>query len=672
MAETGSSTVSDLVEQIENDECFLPGIQRDLVWDENKICKLFDSVMRQYPIGEFIFWEDTSGISNNQIIYDFIKHKLYDRRINPSNVDFKMGEVNPHYRNPLLKEEKINSLSSSDISPRLVIDGQQRLSSFYIGINGSIVNKNGQNKLLYFDLLTYGRRDNIGRDELRYRFEFKNRSDDIYYQEPSSDIPPRLWLRVGHLTEVKDDMIGEQELKNTYKNSEAADRVREDIVSSEEFSKYYEDDFKYDDADELREKIESFVILNNMDRLYTSVVKRDDVIRYTEIETDKTDEVLNVFVRTNVEAEILDEEDVILAVMTNRWSKYGVNAGEVIKSFKEEIEDKYNSGYHLSVKDILKSLAMCSKNLGVSYSLSDFKGENLEESKNIWEEGNLQDAIKDSIDVLKKLGFSHNVMSRYFSVQLPIIYLFYENPDLTVTWDENRDILRKLQMWVCLALIHGDDWSEYSDQRNDDIREMIKDSGEQYFPLRKIREEAKKNNWNASFTLRRSDIRNAISNRDSIYRSGSAYAVFSLMYFPRTAEHSSYAKDHLHPESLMSELELEETGLDEYESEVVNGRKDSVTNHQFIHQNMNEDKGDMELSDWLDDKSTDYLEKHMIPHKSGDVYDSRDINIENSMLWSRENYQTFENLREKKIVNKLVNRFNDMYTDEEFSKLFER
>ena len=33
----------------------LPAIQREFIWKPEKICSLFDSLMRGYPIGSFLF-----------------------------------------------------------------------------------------------------------------------------------------------------------------------------------------------------------------------------------------------------------------------------------------------------------------------------------------------------------------------------------------------------------------------------------------------------------------------------------------------------------------------------------------------------------------------------------------------------------------------------------------
>ena len=40
---------------------WLPNIQRPFVWSEEQICRLFDSIMRQYPISRHCQVEERSG-----------------------------------------------------------------------------------------------------------------------------------------------------------------------------------------------------------------------------------------------------------------------------------------------------------------------------------------------------------------------------------------------------------------------------------------------------------------------------------------------------------------------------------------------------------------------------------------------------------------------------------
>jgi len=47
-----SMSIREAVEDL-NDSIFLPAIQREFVWDTDQIIRLFDSVLRDYPIGAF-------------------------------------------------------------------------------------------------------------------------------------------------------------------------------------------------------------------------------------------------------------------------------------------------------------------------------------------------------------------------------------------------------------------------------------------------------------------------------------------------------------------------------------------------------------------------------------------------------------------------------------------
>lgn len=49
--------VSTVLETTYHRVYVLPAIQREFVWSTDQIPTLFDSLMRGYPIGSFLFWE---------------------------------------------------------------------------------------------------------------------------------------------------------------------------------------------------------------------------------------------------------------------------------------------------------------------------------------------------------------------------------------------------------------------------------------------------------------------------------------------------------------------------------------------------------------------------------------------------------------------------------------
>jgi uncharacterized protein with ParB-like and HNH nuclease domain len=107
-------TIKEVVDNIHRKKYLLPAIQREFVWSEEQIVKLFDSLMRGYTIGSFLFWiVETDKISDFQF-YEFIRnYHERDSRHNP----------------------KANITGDKDITS--ILDGQQRLTALYIGLKGS-------------------------------------------------------------------------------------------------------------------------------------------------------------------------------------------------------------------------------------------------------------------------------------------------------------------------------------------------------------------------------------------------------------------------------------------------------------------------------------------------------------------------------------------------------
>src|SRR4030066_901116 len=64
--------VSDIIRQV-NRDIYLPAIQRELVWGQDRIEKLFDSIMADYPIGSFLFWQLEQKNKDEWPVYEFIR-----------------------------------------------------------------------------------------------------------------------------------------------------------------------------------------------------------------------------------------------------------------------------------------------------------------------------------------------------------------------------------------------------------------------------------------------------------------------------------------------------------------------------------------------------------------------------------------------------------------------
>lgn len=131
-------TIENVLKNINQDNnggVFLPYIQRDFVWEKERIYRLLDSLMRRYPIGTILAWETNERVNYRPFIKDYDEAHDFDADICDS---------------------------ADGVNRRYILDGQQRLQSLYIARYGSY-----DKDVLFFDLTS----DPDG--EFGYVFDFK-------------------------------------------------------------------------------------------------------------------------------------------------------------------------------------------------------------------------------------------------------------------------------------------------------------------------------------------------------------------------------------------------------------------------------------------------------------------------------------------------------------------
>ena len=148
--------------------------------DPSRSCNLFDSLMQGYPFGEFMFWRVAPENSAQYRWYDFVRE--YHQKDNPH-----CPELATVHDKPLTA----------------VLDGQQRLTAFNIGLRGSMALKlpyrrwsSGHafpRRVLALDLLSAPDPDEEGS---RYLFEFVD-TDRIGIEGE------RLWFRVSDILGIE-------------------------------------------------------------------------------------------------------------------------------------------------------------------------------------------------------------------------------------------------------------------------------------------------------------------------------------------------------------------------------------------------------------------------------------------------------------------------------------
>ena len=176
--------VSDIIRQV-NRDLYLPAIQREFEWETNRVERLFDSIMADFPIGSFLYWRLEQKNKHQWPVYEFIR-------------DF--DDESPH--NPPANMAGI----MKDIT--LVLDGQQRITSLLIGLRGSYryLYYRWRKTKLYLNLLKPPAPNEDNPEELTYEFSFRE------HQEPDGD-KPQLWYLVSRILDFEDAEDAKSDVK---------------------------------------------------------------------------------------------------------------------------------------------------------------------------------------------------------------------------------------------------------------------------------------------------------------------------------------------------------------------------------------------------------------------------------------------------------------------------
>src|SRR3954462_7797505 len=81
-------TIGEAVLAIQRRDYLLPAIQREFVWTAEKTESLFDSLMRGYPVGSFLFWKVLPENSQKYKFYEFMQSfdAFDNKRLKPYDI----------------------------------------------------------------------------------------------------------------------------------------------------------------------------------------------------------------------------------------------------------------------------------------------------------------------------------------------------------------------------------------------------------------------------------------------------------------------------------------------------------------------------------------------------------------------------------------------------------
>lgn len=538
-------TISEAVENVDSNRFLLPAIQREFVWSSLKIEWLFDSLMRNYPISSFLFWNVEGDTVNGYRFYKFINE--YRERYKTHNEE--------------ISTDGISSFSA-------ILDGQQRLTSLYLGLKGSYAFKEYRRKWedtewsiptrrLYINFQTKLEEQEDGRI---YEFSFLKDGDTNQV-----DIHKNKWFRVGKILE----------LKNISK-----------------FNKYVTDN-----------ELSEFSI--DMLARLQEVIHSDRIINYFLEKEQDLDKALNIFIRINSGGEPLNFSDLLMSIAVANWTKK--DARKEIHKLVDSIRDK---GFSISKDLVLKTfLFLYSKD--IKFRVTNFSKENAKEFETEWE--TIRDSILSAFDLVRSFGFTDFTLTSKNSI-IPIVYYLYHKQiykDYTtkIEFKQEREIIKN---WLHIVLI-----KKIFGGQADSILTQIRKTFTSDIKVIKIKLELSEFPVNAIFSNIKKDTSVGeefieellFSQKDDQY----SFSILSLLYSNLDYRNNNFHKDHIHPASKFNELS------DDLKEKYGWWTYNSICNLQMLDANENMSKNDVDLKNWVTEQTKNidevkFLETHLIPN----------------------------------------------------------
>ena len=427
MANWEPITVVDAISKISDNIFVLPVIQRRLVWNEEKMELLFDTLLKGNSFGGIMVIEEERNTKPLFAFRYFTKDGSFIDSINLENLN----------QNQLF-----------------VIDGQQRLQSFYMGITGSI---NG--KILYFDLFS-------DYNNMEFEFEFEN--DSVNLPKINSDrldkeLKEHKWYPVTQLL---------KQLKDTNDEDYIADKIIE--------------------AEGLTEEIKQTHVRKNVRTFYKNLftVKHVGIAKVTM--NKKLDEIANrqriveLFRRLNDGGTRLSAYDLVASILKGfEW--------KMEKFLDDTLKDYQDIG--MTQDNLIKLIFILRDNHAKEMS-------NIEAEDAKFAVDN-KDRICETLKALKKFLIASKLVEYYKTENrsfIPLYFIAYhifhrETPTdilhkLFDTYDTANIDYKNLYKWIYLSLLNGlfgrgKGWIPYKTGIRK-LLNVIKGHKNKDFPLNKI------------------------------------------------------------------------------------------------------------------------------------------------------------------------------------------
>ena len=566
-------SIYQALKSIENKEYLLPAFQREYVWTTEQIERLFDSLMQGYPISSMLFWKVRGATVTDFNFYNFL--------------------------NSYVEKYKTHNELKSSITKDFyaVLDGQQRLTSLYLGLCGSYAYheyrrswENNPNSFperkLYLCITKTNTNEEVDRKYLFYFEKTSITENNDLYTDDNSDI----WFRVGKILDLHlgaydlDDFCDEN---NISKDSKKMLRLLERAIFNEFHINYYEED------------------------------------------EQNPDKAVNIFTRINSGGTTLSFSDIMFSLMIANWKS---DARTEITKLVDRTNDK---GFSINIDFIMKAFLFLFHKM-IKSSINSFSKSFCKLLEDNWI--NIRDSIDSLFDLLRAYGLDSYTLTSN-NATLPILYYIYhrkiyKNFVNVKAFDEDRKIIKK---WLFSTLIRQG-FGSHSDTTLTNARKAFTEDFEKQYIENSVSsfpaDEISKKIYRQLTAVDDEFIDYLLgTQKDNKY----CFTILAMLYPNLDYKNNNFHKDHLHPDDRYDELS------DELKEKYPYWMYNSIVNLQMLDANENESKGKIPLKNWVENelKKTNnrkqFFDSHLIP----------DIDLEQS------NFDEFYQKRKEILSKKL-------------------
>jgi uncharacterized protein with ParB-like and HNH nuclease domain len=540
-------TIKTAMDKIHNREYLLPDIQRKFEWTSTQIERLFDSILLDYPINSFMMWavkdNDTKADYN---FYEFLKE---------FRETFKTD--NPY----------ISTVGVKDFEA--VMDGQQRLTSIYIGLHGSYA----------------------------YRVKRGSWSTDDEKSRPTR----QLFLNLSKLTQNHEDDNTKQ---YDFRFLSKAELLRMQPQEREEWFKVGDILVKPNLSDIITYINKNEVLKNNIFALETITklwnnIWQKPLINYYLLDDSSAagrEKVLDIFIRTNKGGTQLTNAMILQSIITSTWS----DARPKREKLKNEIQNMRPVNFSFDEDYIVRTcLVLFSKD--VKYNLKNMTKAIIKDIETHWTD--VAEATKAAFLLISQIGFTDKTLRAKIAV-IPLIYYIYKNKlaDKITTatyFINNKTNIENIRKWLSISFLKGI-FSGQTDRVLTDMRRFIDEkiqNGSKDFPFIEI-----KNGFSGSGgkSYRSGDeyIDELLKTRWTTDSTKAHYIL--LLLFPNLDYYNQdFHLDHMHPKSWFTNENIIDTFSENeqaFAQDPINW--DSIKNLQLLNGLLNSSKKATDLQNW--------------------------------------------------------------------------